>query len=83
MDIHSYDTYKHVVCMYVLGWQSQQKVFSEETCKGAETCLLNDLISFSWHPYWCSGNIAHITRIEEFLLAEAVQGSYRISVSGL
>ena len=44
--------------MSVLGWRSQPKVSSEETHKGAETCLPDDFISFSWHPYWCSGNIA-------------------------
>ena len=70
--------------MCVLGWRSQRKVSSKETHKGAETCLPDDFISFSWHPYWCSGNILlNITPIEEFLLAEAVRGSYRITVSGL
>ena len=58
MDIHIHDTSNHVVCMCVLGWRSQQKVSSEETHKGAETCLPDDFISFSWHPYSCSGNIA-------------------------
>ena len=58
MDIHSYDTSNHVVCMCVLGWRSQQKVSSEETHKGAETCLPDDFISFLWHLYWCSGNFA-------------------------
>ena len=58
MDIHSNDTSNHVVCMCVLGRRSQKKVSSEETHKGAETCLLDDFISFSWHPYWCSENIA-------------------------
>ena len=58
MDIHSYDTSNHVICMYVLGWRLQQKAFSVEIHKGAETCLPDDFISFSWHPYWCSGNIA-------------------------
>ena len=69
----------------VLGWRCQQKVSSGETQKGVETCLPDNFISFSWHPYWCSGNIARhtVTPIEEFLLAEAVQGSYKISVSGL
>ena len=33
---------------------------SEEAHKGAETCLPNDFISFSWHPYWFSGNIAQL-----------------------
>ena len=70
--------------MCVLGWRSQQKVSSEETHKGAETCLPDDFISFSWHLYWCSRNFAqHNSHLEEFLLAEAVRGSYRITVSGL
>ena len=70
--------------MCVLGWRSQQKVSSEETHKGAETCLPDDFISFSWHLYWCSKNFAqHNSHLEEFLLAEAVRGSYRITVSGL
>ena len=70
--------------MCALGWRSQQKVFSEETHKGAETCLPDDFISFSWHLYWCSRNFAqHNSHLEEFLLAEAVRGSYRITVSGL
>ena len=70
--------------MCALGWRSQQKVSSEETHKGAETCLPDDFISFSWHLYWCSRNFAqHNSHLEEFLLAEAVRGSYRITVSGL
>ena len=70
--------------MCALSWRSQQKVSSEETHKGAETYLPDDFISFSWHLYWCSGNFAqHNSHLEEFLLAEAVRGSYRITVSGL
>ena len=70
--------------MCVLSWRSQQKVSSEETHKGAETCLPDDFISFSWHLYWCSRNFAqHNSHLEEFLLAEAVRGSYKITVSGL
>ena len=69
--------------MCVLSRRSQQKVSSEETDKGAETCLPDDFISFSWHLYWCSGNIAQHNSVEEFLLAKAVRGSYRIIVSGL
>ena len=83
MNIHSNDTSNHVVRMCVLGRRSQQKVSSEETNKGAETCLLDDFISFSWHPYWCSEILFNITPIEEFVLAEAVRGSYRITVGGL
>ena len=69
MDIYSYDTSNHVVCMCVLGWRPQQKVYSEVTHKDAETCLPDDLIS--------------LTPIDEFLLAKAVEGSYRITVSEL
>ena len=58
MDIHSYDASGHVVCMCGLGWWSQQKLSNEETHEEAETCLPHDFISFSWYPYWCSGNIA-------------------------
>ena len=54
------------------GLRSQQKVSSEETHKGAETCSSDDFISFSGNLNWCSGNIAHI---EEFLSAEAAQES--------
>ena len=55
MDIHSYDTSNHVVCMCALGWRSQQKVSGEETRKGVETCLPDDFNSFFWHPCWCYG----------------------------
>ena len=34
-------------CMCVLVWRSQQKVCSEETHKGEESCLPDDFISFS------------------------------------
>ena len=56
--LHSYDTSNHVVCMYVLGWRSEQKVSGEETHKAAEICLPDEFINFSSHPYWCSGKIA-------------------------
>ena len=83
MDIHSCDT-PTMSNACVLGWRSQQKVSSEETHKGAETCLPDDFVSFSWHLYWCSRNFAqHNSHLEEFLLAEAVRGSYRITVSEL
>ena len=69
--------------MCVLGWRSQQKVPSEETHKGAENCLPDDFISFSCTPTGALEILLFITPIEEFLLAEAVRGSYRITVSGL
>ena len=66
--------------MCVLVWQSQQKLSSEETHKGAETCLPNDFITFPGTPLEILFNT---TPIEEFLLAEAVRGPYRITVSEL
>ena len=84
MDIHSCDmpTMSNACVSWAGGLN--KKVFSEETHKGAETCLPDDFISFSWHLYWCSRNFAqHNSHLEEFLLAEAVRGSYRITVSGL
>ena len=43
MDLHSYDTSNHVVCVCFLDWRSQQQVSSAETHKDAETCLPDDL----------------------------------------
>ena len=83
MDIHSYDTSNHVVCVCVLDWRSEQQVSSAATHKGVETCLPDDFISFSSHLYCYSGILFNITPIQEFLLAEAVRGSYRIIVGGL
>ena len=45
-------------CVSWAGGLNKKYLSSEETHKGAETCYLDDFISFSWHPYWCSGNIA-------------------------
>ena len=83
MDIQSYDASNHVICKCVLGWRSQQNVSGEETHKGAETCLPDDFINFSWHLAGALEILLNITPIEEFLLAEAVLESYKISVSGL
>ena len=69
--------------MCVLGWRSQQKVSSEETHKGAEPCLPDDFISFFGTFTGALEILLNITPIAEFLLAEAVRGSYRITVGGL
>ena len=71
MDIHSYDTSNHVVCTCVLGWRSQQKVSSEETHNGAETCLMISS-AFPGTPTGALEVLLNITPMEEFLLAEAV-----------
>ena len=78
------DTSNHVVSMCVLGWRSQQKVSSEETHKGAE--ILACLMILSAFPGTATGALEillNITPIEEFVLAEAMRGLYRISNSGL
>ena len=80
MDIHSYDTSSHVQCMSVLGWRLQQKVSSEETHNNAETCLPDAFVS---NRTGALELLLNRTPIEEFLLAEAVRGSYRITVNGL
>ena len=67
--------------MGVLGWRSQQNVSSEETRKSAETCLPDE--AFSGTPAGAQEILLNLTPIGEFLLAEAVRGSYRITVSGL
>ena len=69
--------------MCVLGWRSQQKVSSEETHKGAEPCLPDDFISFFGTSTGALEILLNLTPIEEFLLAEAVRGLYRITVSEL
>ena len=69
--------------MCILGWRSQQKVSSEETHNGADTCLPNYSSAFPDTPTGVLKIWLNITPIEEFLLAEAVRGSYRITVSGL
>ena len=61
---------------------STKSIYSEETHKGAETCLPDDL-AFPGTPTGALKILLNITPIEEFLLAESVRGSYRITVSGL
>ena len=51
--------------------------------KDAETCLPDDFISFFGTSTGALEILLNITPIEEFLLAEAVRGSYRITVGGL
>ena len=78
MNVHSYDTSNHVVRMCVLGWRSQQKVFTKvqrlaclmiSSAFGSSTGALEILLN--------------ITPNEEFLFVEAMRRSYRITVSGL
>ena len=83
MDIHSYDTSNHVICMCVLGWRSQQKVSSEETCKSAELPCLMISSGFPGTFTDALEILLNITPIEEFFLAEVVRWTYRITASGL
>ena len=43
-----------------LSWAGglNKKYLARKLTKVQETCLPDDFISFSWHPYRCSGNIA-------------------------
>ena len=67
----------------VSGLAVSTKVSSEETHKGAETCLPHNSSAFPGTPTDAVEILLNITPIKEFLLAEAVRGSYRITVSGL
>ena len=85
MDIHSYDTSKHVVCMCVLGWRSLQKVryLVRKLTKVQRLACLMISSAFPGTPTGALEILLNITPFEEFLLAAAVRGSYRITVSGL
>ena len=65
------------------GLAVSKKGSSEKTHKCAETCLPDDFIAFCGTPTGALEILLNITPIEEFRLAEAVRGSYRITVSGL
>ena len=83
MDIHSYDTSNHVVCMCVLGWQSRKKYLVRKLTKVQRLACLMISSAFPGTPTGSLEILLDITPIEEFLLAEAVRGSYRITVSEL
>ena len=83
MDIHSCDTSNHVVCMCVLGWRSPQKTYLvRKLTKVHRLAGLMILSAFPGTPTGALKILLNITPIEEFLLAEAGRGSYRITVSG-
>ena len=69
--------------MCVLGWRSQQKIYSEKLTKVQRLPCLIISSTFPGTPTGALKILLNITPIEEFLLAEAVQGSCRIIVSGL
>ena len=79
MDVLNNDTSNHVVCMFVLGWRSQQKV-----CAKVQKldCLMISS-AFPGTPTGALEILLNITPIEELLFVEAVRGSYRITVGGL
>ena len=83
MDIHSYDTSNHAVSMCVLGWRSQQKYLVRKLTKVQRLACLMISSVFPGTPTGALELLLNITPIEEFLLAEAVRGSYSITVSGL
>ena len=69
-------------CVYWTGGLNK-KYLARKLTKDAETCLPDDFISFPGTPTGALEILFNITPIEEILLAEAVRGSYRITVSGL
>ena len=83
MDIHSYDTSNHVVRMCVLGWRSQQKNLVRKLTKMQRLACQIISLAFPVTPTSALEILLNITPIEEFFLAEAERGSYRITVSGL
>ena len=83
MDIHSYDTSNHVVCMCVLGWQSRKKYLVRKLTKVQRLVCLMISSAFPGTPTGSLELLINITPIKEFLLAEAVRGSYKITVSEL
>ena len=82
MDIHSCDTSNHVVRLCVLGRRSQKKYLVRKLTKVQRLACLMISSAFPGTPTGALEILLNITPIEEFLLAEAVRGSYRISVSG-
>ena len=82
MDIQSYDTSNHVVCMYCMSWAGglNKKYLVRKVQRLA--CLMISS-AFLGTPTGALEILLNVIPIEEFLLAEVVRGSYRITVSGL
>ena len=83
MDIRSYDTSNHVVCMCVLGWWSQKKYIVRKLTKTKRLACLMISSAFPGTPTGALKILLSTTTIEEFFLAKALQGPYRITVSEL
>ena len=81
MDVHSYDTSNHVLCMCVLGWRSQQKYLVRTLTKMQRLARLMISSAFSGTPTGARNILLNVAPTEEFLLDEAVRESYRITVS--
>ena len=84
MDIHSsYDTYNHVVCKCVQAGCLYKKYLVRKLAMVQRLACLMISSAFPDTPTGALEILHNITPVEEFLLAEAVRGSYRITVSGL
>ena len=83
MDIHSCDTpTMSNACVSWAGGLNKKYLVRKLTKVQRLACLM--ISSAFPAPLLCSRNFAqHNSHLEEFLLAEAVRGSYRITVSGL
>ena len=87
MDMHSYDTSNHVVCISCVSWVGgldKKHLLRKLTKVKRLSCLITSS-AFPGTPtsYGALKILLDITLIKEFLLAEAVRESYRIAVSGL
>ena len=83
MDIHSYDTSNHVVCMCVWADGLNKKYQVRKLTKVQRLACLMISSAFPGTSTGALEILLNITPIEEFLLTEVVRGSYRITVSGL
>ena len=72
-----------VICMCVLGKRAQQKYLGRKLTKVQGLACLMISSAFPDTPTGGLEILLNITPIEEFLLAEAVRGSYGITVGGV
>ena len=83
MDIHSHDSpIMSYACVSWSGGLSKKYLVRKLTKVQRLTCLMISS-AFPGTPTGALEILLNITPIEEFLLVEAVRGSYRITVSGL
>ena len=77
MDIHSYDTSNHVICMTAcVSWVGglNKKYLVRKLTKVQRLACMMISSAFPGTPTGALEILLYITPVEEFLLAEAVQG---------